>query len=123
MNIRTELANMNSKELYSVMLFALYKLTNIPEYSTLSELAFILDKDNLLKLCEYFGGLTIKIPTISELEIMINTLILYKDVEINKIPFNQAFKDLTNKCDCSKEVLKAYNSLSDIMTNYTIEGV
>lgn len=26
------------------------------EYSSLSELAYILDKDNLLNLCEFFGG-------------------------------------------------------------------
>ena len=67
MKIKTELENLKEKDIYSLMLFALYKAQEIPEYASLSQLAYILDKDNLLKLCEFYGGLTIKIPTVKEL--------------------------------------------------------
>lgn len=122
MNIRTELSNMKAKDYYSVMLFCLYKMTNLPEYSTLSELAFILDKDSLLKLCEYFGGITIKIPTISELEVLVNTLILYKTIEVDKLPFNDAVKQLSERCECMNDVLNNYNQLAKLLSEYSIEG-
>ena len=64
MTIKEELNQLKETDVYSMLLFVLYKMRGIEEYSILSELAYILDKKNLLNLCEYFGGLTIKIPTI-----------------------------------------------------------
>ena len=52
------------------------KIKDLPEYSTLSELAYILDKKSLLKLCEYFGGITMTIPTIEDLENLTKSLLL-----------------------------------------------
>ena len=77
---KVEIDTLRDKDLYSLVLFALFKLRDIPEYSALSELAYILDKDNMLKLCEYFGGLTLKIPTIEELEGILYSLVLYQQV-------------------------------------------
>ena len=78
MRIKEEVNKLKSQDIYSLMLFALFKLKDVPEYSSLSELVYILDKDSLLKLCEYFGGMTIKIPTIKELESMVYLLLLYQ---------------------------------------------
>ena len=79
------------------MLFALFKLRDIPEYSSLSELAYILDKNNLLKFCEYFGGLTLKVPTINELESILYSLVLYQYVDIEKIEYDEAIKLIGSK--------------------------
>ena len=88
MNINKELNNLKSTNIYSLMLFAMYKLINIPEYSTLSELVYILNKDDFLNLCEYFGGTTIKIPTIHELKSLTYALLLYQYVNIDNIEYN-----------------------------------
>ena len=53
------------KDTYSLAMFILYKLTNIPEYSINGELPYILDKKNLLNFCNYFGGRTIRVPTLT----------------------------------------------------------
>ena len=74
MKVKEELSNLKETDIYSLMMFVLYKMIDIPEYSSISELAFILDKDNLLKLCEYYGGTTIKIPTIQDLESIVNLI-------------------------------------------------
>jgi hypothetical protein len=74
MSIKTELNNLKNMDIYSLLLFTLYQCRKSDEYSSLSELAYILDKQNLLNLCEYFGGLTIQIPTIDELESLLNSL-------------------------------------------------
>ena len=78
MTIKEELSKLKTMDVFSLLLFILYKVRDIDEYSTISELAYVLDKDNLLKLCEYFGGLTITIPTIDELENIINSLLVCK---------------------------------------------
>ena len=67
-SVKKTYENLKSQDIYSLVLFCLYKLKDVPEYSSLSELAFVMDKDNLLNFCEYFGGQTIKVPTIQELK-------------------------------------------------------
>ena len=81
MSIKQELEKLKAPDLWSLMLFVLYKVRDIPEYSSLSELAYVLDEKNMLRLCEYFGGTTITIPTIDEMEKMIYGLLLYYYVE------------------------------------------
>ena len=87
---KTELDNLRTKDIYSLILFALFKLKDLPEYSALSELAYILDKENLLKLCEFFGGMTITIPTMQELESIVYSLVLYQYVNIDGMDYNDA---------------------------------
>ena len=102
------------------MLFVLFKLRDIPEYSTLSELIYILHKDEFLRLCEYFGGMKIKIPTIEELERLINVLILYQYTNIDKMEYDDAIKIL----DCNKkelsEIKKDYNKIIPILERYSL---
>ena len=64
MTIKEELQKLHEPDIWSLLLFVLFKIKDIPEYSGISELAYILDRKNLLKLCEYFGGTTITMPTI-----------------------------------------------------------
>lgn len=87
---KTELDNLRTKDIYSLILFALFKLKDLPEYSALSELAYVLDKENLLKLCEFFGGMTITIPTMQELESIVYSLVLYQYVNIDGMEYNDA---------------------------------
>ena len=118
MRIRTELAKMKDVDIYSIMMFTLYKMVGVPEYSTLSELAYILDKENLLKLCEYFGGTTIRIPTIDELETVVYTMILYQYVNVNGMPYDEAVKVIGHKSSDLRKVKSAYTKLCDVLKDY-----
>ena len=60
---KTDITTLKDIDIYSLSMFVLYKLTEIPEYSAISELPYVLDKDNMLRLCEYFGGRALTIPT------------------------------------------------------------
>ena len=118
MKIKEELARLNEIDTYSLILFALYKLRDIPEYSSLSELAYVLDKDNLLKLCEYFGGLTIKVPTIYELEAIVYSLVLYQYVDIDGMKYEDAIKLIGHKSYNLRQVKSDYNRIKEILRNY-----
>jgi len=121
MNINKELNNLESTNIYSLMLFAMYKLINIPEYSTLSELVYILNKDDFLNLCEYFGGTTIKIPTIHELKSLTYALLLYQYVNIDNIEYNEALKLIGHDSNELREVKTNYANLCEVLKNYKFD--
>lgn len=118
MKTTQELNNLKSQDIYSLILFALYKLREIPEYSTLSELAYIVDKENLLKLCEYFGGLTIKIPTIEDLEFTMYALSVYQHVNIEGMQLDEALRGSGCKHEDLTRVRSDYIKLCDILKKY-----
>ena len=83
--ISKELETLKKRDIYSLMLFALYKLQDIPEYSSLSELAYILDKDNLFNFLSMYGGMTITIPTVQEMQKMLDALLLYEKIHFDRL--------------------------------------
>lgn len=122
MTISQQLENLSTKDVYSLMLFVLFKLKESSEYSTLSQLAYIVDKESLLKLCEYFGGLTISIPTIDELETIMNALLLYQKVDIEHKDFDKQLKLFDLKKDERAEVLKCYKTVCNVLRDYTFNS-
>lgn len=118
MKIKDELNALKQKDIYSLILFILFKLKNISEYSTLSELIYILDKDSILKLCEYFGGQYIKIPTIDELESIIYALMLYEKIDLNDIDYDEAVKSIASFTDNIKEIISLYRQIKVLISDY-----
>lgn len=113
------LLKLKDMDLYSLALFSLYKLMGTAEYSSLSEMVYVLDKDNLLNLCEYFGGQTIRIPTIDELTNLVYSLLLYQYVKIEKMPYDEAIKLIGHK-SCDLRAVKAnYRKLCEVLKDYT----
>lgn len=122
-NTKDSLKQLNSSDTYSLILFCLYKIKNNEKYSTLSELAYVLDKDNLLKLCEYFGGLTIKIPTIDEIESLVQALLLYQYVNIEGMDFNNAIKQIVDRSSHDvKKIKTIYTDLVALLNEYQFKS-
>lgn len=120
MKIKQEVLNLKQTDIYSLLLFVLFKLRDVPEYSTLSELAYVLNKDNLLKLCEYFGGLTIKIPTIDELESMVYSLTLYQYINIENKSMQEALKLIGKPANVDINTVKNdYLKIVEIMQEFS----
>lgn len=122
MKIKEEVSKLKEMDIYSLIIFALFKIKDIPEYTVLSELAYILDKDNLLKLCEFFGGMTITIPTISELESLVYSLVLYEYVDVEGKPYDEAVKIIGHSSSDLRKVKSDYVKLKDIMSQYNLTG-
>lgn len=69
---------------FQYLLQLLPPLEGTPEFSCLPELFSIIGAKNLITLCKYAGGETIKIPTIEQLSTDIDALQWYYDVYISK---------------------------------------
>lgn len=118
MKVKEELSNLKENDIYSLMMFVLFKVKDVPEYSSISELAFILDKQNLLNLCEYYGGLTIKVPTINELEEVLDALLLYQLIDIQGNSYSDAVKILGSSSSELRILKQNYLKVREVMKDY-----
>lgn len=116
--IRSALDELDKDDIYSLMLFALYKMKDLPEYLTLSELCYVLDSANLPKFLSYFGGMTLKIPTLKELRLMLEALKIYQYVNIEAGEFEAALKAASNEGFAADEIKDTYIKLCEVMSSY-----
>lgn len=119
MSIKNELSNLKNADIYSLLLFTLFQCRNTNEYSALSELAYLLDEKNLLNLLEYYGGMTITIPKIEDLELLLCGLSVYKAVNIDKGSLTEVLSTYMNHTFSIEEIQKAYTQIVGVMTNYS----
>ena len=118
---KDDLKSLKQTDVYSLVLFSLYQLKDIPEYATLSELAYVLNKDNLMKLLDYFGGTTITIPTKRELQIVINALLVYQSVKVEKTSLAFALSKISGVDRLQlKEIKSLYNRLCEVLDKFYI---
>lgn len=106
-------------DVYSILCSFLYDLKEVPEYSTLSELCYLLDINSFLNLLKYFEGQTIKIPTKEEFAEVVQILLLFQYYEIEKRPWKDCIKLVGldtcngkmahNKLDRFKKTMQQYN--------------
>ncbi len=108
---------LNKTDVYSLLLFTLYKMNDLPEYSTLSELCYILDGDNLSKFLSYFGGMTIKVPTLRDMRLLLQGLLLYQYVNIEEGDYNEALKALVDEFS-EEEIKTTYDKIVEVTKNY-----
>ena len=120
-NLRSNLDQLHLSDIYSLMLFILYKVQDVPEYAVLSELCYLLDGANLTRLLTFFAGKTITIPSEEEFSILTNALLLYQYINIDKESFIAAqdkLKDVTPKQ--KEKITELYLKIIPILNTYNI---
>ena len=121
-SIKSKLDTLHLSDIYSLMLFVMYKIQDIPEYAMLSELCYLLDWANLTRLLTYFAGKTITIPTEDEFANMSKALLLYQYVNIEGKSLTEAYSNLKDTTPKQKEqITDIYLKLIPIMNNYNID--
>ena len=116
----TTLNELHKPDVYSLLLFTLFKLKDSPEYSTLSELSYTLDHNNLLNFLALFGGTTIKVPTIRELKLVLYALDAYRKVNFEDEGFTRVIKDLVGEFT-AQEITEAYQTISEVVKDYEFQ--
>lgn len=121
-SIKKNLNNLHLSDIYSLMLFVLFKVQEIPEYAVTSELCYLLDGANMTRLLTYFAGKTVTFPTEAEMAIVTNALLMYQYINIDGETFTAAqskLGKLTNKE--KEEVTELYVKILPIMKQYNID--
>lgn len=113
-NIAKGLDALNAKDVYSMMMQALYLLKDDPKYSTLSELVYTLDKESLLNFLSVFEGLTIKVPKMSELRDVANGLLLYSLANIEELPYDSAVAEVMKPGMDKARLDECYNAICEV---------
>ena len=114
-----DVSRLKENDIINVLLYAIYKLTNTPEYSAISELAYVLDKDSLYKLCATFGGATIKIPPLSLFKNITKALLIVELMQKGET-FDDAYLKAEVDVRDKTEVIKIVNQLVEILDNYDV---
>ena len=118
MGVRKDLLELKECDIWSMVLFVLYKIKDIPEYGSLCEMIYLMPKEAVLTLCEYWGGMTLKIPTIDELESVLLATLLYKYIKIDGIEYEDAVEKMGYKSRLPKEIRTTYERLVEVLNNY-----
>lgn len=117
-NIDKALEELNKQDIYSLILFVLYRLKNVSEYSILSELVYILDNDSFSRFMSYFEGQTIKIPRIQDLKDIVNALLFYEKKINSSLTDEEILNELNiPKCE-SEKINSTLNLISEIVKEY-----
>jgi hypothetical protein len=121
-NIKKNLNNLHLSDIYSLMLFILFKVQEIPEYALTSELCYLLDGSNMTRLLTYFAGKTVTFPTESEMIVVTNALLMYQYINIDGETFTAAQNKLGKLSKKEKEeVTELYVQILPIMKQYNID--
>ena len=121
-SIKKNLNSLHLSDIYSLMLFILFKVQDIPEYAVTSELCYLLDGANVTRLLTYFAGRTVTFPTETEMAIVANALLMYQYINIDGDTFTAAQNKLETLTKKEKDrVTELYVQLLPIMKQYNID--
>lgn len=120
--IPINLDNLQKEDLYSVATALLYTLKDTPQYSTMSELFYILDYPNFIKLIKYYGGQEIRVPTHEEINEMLTVLLLYQYREVEELSWDECLKKVNAGPDQSKSLRGKVNALLSLLKSQDVGG-
>ena len=121
-SIKNSLNTLHLSDIYSLILFIIYKLQDVPEYAVLSELCYLLDGANLTRMLTYFAGRTITIPTEEEFTDMTNALLMYQYINLDGMSLVEAQAKLEDTTPKQRErITDIYLKILPIMKNYNID--
>jgi len=120
-SIKANLNSLHLSDVYSLMLFCLYKVQDIPEYAVLSELCYLLDGSNLTRLLTYFAGKTITIPSEKDFAVLTNALLIYQYVNIDMMTLTDAVKKLGDLTAKQKDdAMDMYLKIIPVIKQYNV---
>lgn len=121
-SIKSDLNNLHLSDIYSLMLFVMYKLQDVPDYAALSELCYLLDGANLTRLLTYFAGRTLQVPSSEEFANMSKALLLYQYINIDGHTLVEAQSRLEEVTPKQKDkITELYLKIIPIMRQYNID--
>lgn len=121
--IVASLNDLSKEDTYSFLMFTLYKLKDDPQWTGLSELCYLLDGDSLSKLLTYYGGMTIKIPTLKDFRLILKALTIYDYVNLQGNDFDSALKTVRDAEFQEEELKETYKKVLGVVSDYQFGAI
>lgn len=112
-----DLNKLKEEDLITIILYCIYKFTNDPEYSTISELAYVLDRNSFYNMCATFGGTTLKIPTLKEYKTMVKVMLIFDYVNSDGLSFSEACNKL-GVSESDEDIISMYSMMNEVLESY-----
>ncbi len=88
--IDRDLSRMSQSDIYSIVCELLYVVKDNPNYSAMSELAYILNQESFIKFIKYFGGTTLAVPTLDDFKQTLKVMQLYHYFNVQNMSWKDA---------------------------------
>jgi hypothetical protein len=121
-NFIINLNRISKEDTLSIATSLLYSLRGFPQYSITSELSYLLDYDSFIKLITYYGGMTIRIPSIDEINDIIKILLLYQYYTVEGIDWKDALEKSGFKQEESRSAQVKLTNLKKLLSEQEIGG-
>lgn len=109
---------LKTEDIYSLLMFTLYKLRDDPKYMALSELCYMFNRETLTKFLTYYGGMTITLPTLRDLRLLLEAFTLYQYVNLENQSFEDGLRALCNADFTEDEIKQTYAKVAEVISNY-----
>lgn len=116
-NILASLRKLKEKDVYSLLLYLLYRLKDDEKYSTVSMLTWALDHDSLLNFLTLFSGVDMKVPSIDDLKVVVLALQLYQMVALDGGDLEESLADICTGEVPAEAVRDAYFRISELASS------
>ena len=102
--------------IYSARLFLLGKYQVIFKCPTKTQKNF--KNFPFIKFINYYGGKTIKVPTINDLSILIHALMVFERLNNTNVDIDTILKELAISKKEKKEILESIQIIQETLANY-----
>ena len=113
---------LNPRDAYAVATALLYALRVQPQYSVISELPYLLDYDSFIKFIKYYGGQTIRVPTLEEMSEVFKLMLLYQYHEVDTLDWKTSLKKSGYRDEDSWSVKAKLQILKKILKDQDFGG-
>jgi hypothetical protein len=112
------IAKFKEQDIYALICSYLFDCCDVPQYSMICELAYLLDTKSFINLIKYFEGQEIKIPTKEEFQSCIKVLLLYVYHEVEGMKWKEALELAGFKTSEGRSAHNKLQKLVDVMNKY-----
>lgn len=114
---------LDKQDTFSVLLSAIYASEADEGYRMLSDLMLCLDNRNFKKFLALFEGQTIKVPTLQKLASMLQSMLLYAYLDVEKLKESEAYAKagIPNPGPTRTAAIEEYKRFKAILKSRNIE--
>lgn len=119
-----EIPLLEKEDTLSLAMTMLYFISKDNHYETTGKLSLLLDQRSFLNFIKYYGGKTIKVPTLEQLSEMIKYVLIYQYHYIESLEWDESIKQsglILKSPDEKEKVIKKIEGFDMYLRKYNYD--